>query len=177
MVVSPEAGLRAGPQKLEAEEADARPLAKLIDNAKADLQPLFGASEDRLRAEAAAAAAATGAPQPDLSVYYRVEGAKDPGALAEEVRALDFVEAAYVKPPAEPPTLPRENAPLTEEPPLATPDFTARQAYLEAAPGGVDARYAWTQPGGDGAGVNIIDVEAAWRFTHEDLTGNQGGVI
>ena len=42
-------------------------------------------------------------------------------------------------------------APAPEEPPPATPDFTARQIYLDAAPGGVDARWAWTQAGGRGA--------------------------
>jgi hypothetical protein len=68
-------------------------------------------------------------------------------------------------------------APLAAEPPTTTPDFTSHQGYLDAAPGGVDARYAWGRPGGDGAGVRIVDVEGAWRFTHEDLGTNQGGVI
>ena len=48
------------------------------------------------------------------------------------------------------------------------------QLYLEAAPGGVDARYAWTWPGGGGAGVSIIDCEWGWRFDHEDLTAEPG---
>ena len=64
-----------------------------------------------------------------------------------------------------------------EEPPPATPDFSARQIYLDAAPGGIDARWAWTQSGGRGRDVRIIDVEGNWRFTHEDLTQNQGGVV
>ncbi|WP_222440866.1 S8 family peptidase [Siccirubricoccus deserti] len=67
--------------------------------------------------------------------------------------------------------------PLPEEAPPASPDFTGRQGYLDAAPGGVDARWAWTQPGGRGDNVNIIDVEGAWRFTHEDLQASQGGVV
>jgi hypothetical protein len=66
--------------------------------------------------------------------------------------------------------------PLTDEPPPQTPDFTDRQEYLDAAPGGIDARYAWTVPGGTGVGVQIIDMEGAWQFTHEDLLQNQGGV-
>ena len=37
-----------------------------------------------------------------------------------------------------------------EEPPPATPDFSARQIYLDAAPSGIDARWAWTQSGGRG---------------------------
>jgi hypothetical protein len=66
--------------------------------------------------------------------------------------------------------------PLTDEPPPQTPDFTGQQGYLDAAPGGIDARYAWTVPGGTGVGVQIIDMEGAWQFTHEDLLQNQGGV-
>jgi hypothetical protein len=67
--------------------------------------------------------------------------------------------------------------PTMDEAPPVTPDFTTRQGYLLAAPGGIDAVFAATQPGGRGAGVRIIDVEGAWRFTHEDLTQNQGGVV
>ncbi|MCA9541390.1 MAG: S8 family serine peptidase, partial [Myxococcales bacterium] len=63
-----------------------------------------------------------------------------------------------------------------EAAPPATPDLSARQGYLDAAPGGIDARFAWTRPGGLGAGVRIIDVEGAWRFSHEDLLDGQGGV-
>ena len=40
-----------------------------------------------------------------------------------------------------------------------------------------DARYAWTFPGGGGAGVSIIDCEWGWRFDHEDLVTTQGGVV
>ena len=58
-----------------------------------------------------------------------------------------------------------------------TPDFTGRQGYLGAAPGGIDALYAHTRPGGRGAGVQIIDIELGWRFSHEDLLRNQGGVV
>jgi len=64
-----------------------------------------------------------------------------------------------------------------EEPPPASPDFSARQIYLNAAPAGVDARWAWTQSGGRGNDVRIFDVEGNWRFTHEDLTQNQGGIV
>lgn len=177
VMVHPEAGLRAGAEELVAAAADPKPLAETIGAAGAELTPLFGASEQRLRVEAATAAAQTGAAPPDLSVYYQAEGAKDPAALAEELAALDIVEAAYVKPPTEPPAFLTDLAPQAAEPPTTTPDFSSHQGYLDAAPGGVDARYAWGRPGGDGAGVRIVDVEGAWRFTHEDLGGNQGGVI
>jgi len=67
--------------------------------------------------------------------------------------------------------------PTASPPASRTPDLTGRQGYLEAAPVGVDARYAWTLPGGHGEDVRIIDIEGAWNFMHEDLLGNQGGVI
>jgi hypothetical protein len=142
------------------------------------MRPLFGISEKRLRAETSSLATTTGADVPDLSVYYRVDAPDERlDELAERLREQDVIEAAYVKPPAAPPQLLNEWAPRSEEPPLHTPNFTARQGYLDAAPGGIDARFAWTQGGGRGTGVGIIDIEGAWRFTHEDLTQNQGGVV
>lgn len=32
-------------------------------------------------------------------------------------------------------------------------------------------------PGGRGTGVRVTDCEWGWRFTHEDLVANQGGVV
>src|SRR5437868_2563968 len=45
------------------------------------------------------------------------------------------------------------------------------QGYLDAAPLGLDARYAWTQPGGRGENVRICDIEYSWNLTHNDLVG------
>ncbi|MGW4326411.1 S8 family serine peptidase [Nocardia sp. NPDC004573] len=101
--------------------------------------------------------------------------------LAARLRAADDVAAAYVKPPAEPPLAPEGARAITgrsaAEAPPVTPDFAVRQGYLDAAPKGIDARWAWTVPGGRGTGVRVVDIEGAWRFTHEDLQVNQGGVI
>lgn len=43
------------------------------------------------------------------------------------------------------------------------------QGYLDPAPDGIDAEYAWNFPGGDGAGQRIVDLERGWTFDHEDL--------
>lgn len=43
------------------------------------------------------------------------------------------------------------------------------QGYLEAAPEGIDARYAWSFPGGRGNGVRLVDLEGAWNLEHADL--------
>lgn len=67
--------------------------------------------------------------------------------------------------------------PLPMDSPPVSPSFETRQGYLGAAPGGIDARHAWTVSGGRGAGVQVIDCEWGWRFTHEDLRTNQGGVV
>lgn len=154
-------------------------LADLLTTEGITLEPLFGISEERLQARTATLSAETGADIPDLSVYYHVEapdGRLDD--LAKRFQEMDGIEAAYVKPPAEPAEFRMNDMPpQAEEPPVVTPDFTARQAYLGAAPTGIEAQHAWTVPGGRGAGVNIIDIEWGWRFTHEDLTQNQGGVV
>ncbi|MFI9402721.1 S8 family peptidase [Nocardia sp. NPDC052316] len=111
--------------------------------------------------------------------YFSVHGViEDLDAVAARLREDDEVDGAYVKPPAEPPIAP-DGAPdaRADDAPPVTPNFQARQGYLDPAPQGIDARWAWTMPGGRGQGVRVIDIEGAWRFTHEDLLIGQGGVI
>lgn len=187
VIARPEARLRAAPDGSVAslEAGDIKPLANLFSPKDVSLIPLFGLNEDRLLHETETLGPAFEEAPPDLSTYYRVDApAAKLEEMAENLLKNDAVEAAYIKPPAEPAMAPEvqeesinEAMPAAEEAPPATPDFTARQIYLNAAPAGVDARYAWTRPGGRGAGVRIIDIEGAWRFTHEDLKQNQGGVI
>jgi hypothetical protein len=113
----------------------------------------------------------------DLSVFYRVDAPPERlKELRNQLAASELVEAAYLKPAVELPQV-NDMTAAPEEPPPATPDYTARQIYLNAAPSGIDARWAWTQTGGRGRDIRIIDIEGAWRFTHEDLTQNQGGVV
>jgi hypothetical protein len=142
---------------------------------------------------------------PDLSQYFRVEAPDEQlDSVAATLRELPVVQAAYVKPPTYPAAMTKTpaSAPSVKAPPArarytpgvtetgindmlpreddaapVTPDFVSRQGYLAAAPGGIDAVFAATQPGGRGAGVRIIDIEGAWRFTHEDLLQNQGGAV
>ena len=193
VITKPEAGLRATSEGVtSALRADVGPLAELLASAEITLQPLFGVSEDRLKLEATSLtpAFADGVEPPDLSVFYRVAAPEERlDELAERLRQQPLVEAAYVKPPVE---LARAKEyessvalgedintmqPLMQDAPPATPDFTGRQGYLDAAPGGIDARHAWTLPGGFGAGVRVIDLEWGWRFSHEDLVQNQGGIV
>jgi FG-GAP-like repeat/Subtilase family len=186
VIAKPTAGLRAaaaGPTSVAG--ADTAALTAILGQHTAVMQPLFGLSEDRLQAQARDLAARTpAAPQPpvDLSLFYRVTA--DEGRLedlARQLRASDLIDAAYVKPAAEPPVIQihriNEMQPDPADAPAMTPNFVPNQVYLNAAPVGVDAEFGWTLPGGDGSRVKVIDCEWAWRFTHEDLAGNQGGVV
>ena len=47
-------------------------------------------------------------------------------------------------------------------------DYNIYQEYLNAAPVGIDARWAWEQPHGKGAGIGFVDLEQGWRLSHED---------
>jgi hypothetical protein len=156
--------------------ADVGALPEIAAESGITIVPLFGPSEERVRRQVETLEATTASEVPDLSVYYRVFAPDERlDELAESLREEDAVEAAYVKPPSEPPQI-NEMTAAPEAAPPATPDFTASQIYLNAAPAGIDAHYAATVSGGRGHDVQIIDIEGAWRFTHEDLTQNQGGL-
>jgi hypothetical protein len=179
VIAEPEAGLRVEDRSVASiADADVAPLANLLTSTGAVLRPLFGLSEDRLKLRASMLASATGVLPPDLSTFYRVEATDERlEELAEELRGHDAIHAAFIKPAAELPQRLNDMLPAAEPAPPATTDFTPRQQYLNAAPGGIDARFAWTVKGGGGTGVRIIDIEGAWRFSHEDLLQNQGGVV
>ena len=182
-LAAPGTGLRARAAAVaSASGANVSSLNALLTAAGATMVPIFG-SEPRVEASRAAAATSAAASLPELSSYYSV--IVDPAKmdkLAADLLNDPSVQAAYVKPAATPPVWLEDGgqavadaAPDGEQVP--TPSFVANQLYLEVAPGGIDARYAWTRSGGKGQGVRVIDVEGAWRFTHEDLLQNQGGVI
>lgn len=178
VVTKAHAGLRAaGPALTSVTGAKVGDLNSLLRSSGASMTPLFGA-EDRVLAKMAVAPAAAAAAS-GLTSFYQVhaeDGKLD--KLARDLLRQDLVDGAFVRPRIEPPTLPETFATKpTEVAPPTTPSFLTRQMYLEAAPGGIDAKFAWTRPGGQGQGVRIIDIEGEWRFSHEDLAQNQGGVV
>jgi len=193
MKVKSDVGLRARAEGLTSmADTDISELIELLDSEGATVEPLFGESEEQLESEAASMTPVEDREVPDLSVYYHIEVDEDKmEALAEKLNELDEVEAAYVKPPAELPEIKEASeaeeaaeraalndmTPAEETPPATTPDFTSRQGYLDAAPEGIDAHYAWRLAGGRGNGVRIIDIEWGWNFDHEDHRANQGGVV
>jgi hypothetical protein len=181
LVADAAAELRMTPDGFESRGgADVGGLAAALAGEGVTVEPLFGVPEERIRD---LADGLPGAGDADMGVFYHVSAPDaDLEALADRLRDVAGVAGAYVKPPGEPPVaideeMLAEMAPAAGEPPAATPSFVARQLYLNAAPVGVDARYAWALPGGRGAGVRIIDCEWGWRFNHEDLRVNQGGVV
>jgi len=160
--------------------ADVSYLNSVLSKSEATLVPVFG-NEDRVAIAMAAALQSPDAVDlPTLNSYYRVVADDEKlDELAYKLLETDVVDAAYVKPPMQPPVIFEDaiQPPNPQEAPPVTPNFNARQIYLDAAPAGIDARFAATAPGGKGQGVRIIDIEGAWRFSHEDLVQNQGGVI
>ena len=96
----------------------------------------------------------------DLNLYFTAAVApKAQAALIDQLNALDSVEIAYAPPKPED---------AWADAPPATGVYTGSQDYVEAAPIGIDARYARTVQGGAGLGVKVIDVETGWNFNHED---------
>ncbi|MDF0652469.1 MAG: FG-GAP-like repeat-containing protein [Nitrospira sp.] len=189
-----EAGLRAGGADVASVTgADTSLLSSLLSSHDAVMHPMFGLSEDRTRAHVETLVESLqGDVTPntqlvlDLPMFYRIAAPEDKlERLAEQLLANDLVEAAYVKPAGAPPAVAEaqqiqrlnDMQPDAADTPPVTPDFVANQGYLAVAPGGIDAPFAGTIPGGGGSGVKIIDCEWAWRFTHEDLLQNQGGVV
>jgi subtilase family protein len=150
-------------------------IASVLKTFGASMTPLFPAG--RARAAAPPSADVSLAPVA-TPVYQRV--AAHEGQLkriAEALRAVPSVEAAYVKPAPSPAI--NKMVPLAAPPglPHPSPDFAPRQDYLNVAPGGIDAHFAWGYAGGRGAGVTIVDVEGEWQLTHEDLLTNNNGVL
>jgi hypothetical protein len=106
-------------------------------------------------------------PQRSLTQYWRFAAPTDEHdleALVKKLNALDIVDTAYGD---------ASGDRSTPSPPIlagAPPDPLVRsQYYLDPAPVGVDARFAWSRPDGGGASVGFVDLESGWLFSHEDL--------
>ena len=198
VIVKPEAGVRATRERVRSiTAADTNPIAELLASENATMRPLFGLSEERMQARTAELDTESDADVLDLSIYYKIDA---PDERLEEIASRlleqEIVDGAYVKPAPEepiapalneilnmgsateftpPPPLPPPPPPLP--PPQSSPNFTTRQTYLDPAPTGINVKFASKIPGGRGRGVSVIDIERNWRFSHEDLIQNQGGII
>ncbi len=103
-------------------------------------------------------------PIPDLNTYFTVK--LDQNISVQEAidlfSKLLYVEAVYPIPiPVEPPQVPDYTDPANTS--------GSYQNYLDPAPNGIDALYAWHGSGGKGKGVHIVDMEYDWNRFHADL--------
>ena len=95
----------------------------------------------------------------DLRTYVVLEGQEFQG-FAQAVENDHRIEHLYLAYSAQPPPI---------DIPPETPSFVEEQGYLAEALGGFDTNYAKLWPGGDGAGIVVVDIEYSWDPTHEDL--------
>ena len=156
---------------------DHRRLEDAVESAGGRLGPLFRRPRAQL-VEHLTELRARRARVPDLTVFHEIVAREEQHARIR--RAVHrHIAGAYRKAPAD---IPLEMTtcvdPVRALPHAVTPtpNYVHRQGYLHAAPHGIDASWAWSQ-GGDGTGVQIVDVERAWNFRHEDLFEFFGGVV
>ena len=130
-----------------------------LRSAVASHAKLFTLPKQKLNELRARESSRSGKILPDLNLWVELtlQSGTDAAAFLEEMKRLPSVEIA-------------EPAPLPQPPPATTPDFSGSQGYLDAALGGIEARFSFTIPGGNGSGVTIYDVEYNWLQTHEDLS-------
>ncbi|MGR5907865.1 S8 family peptidase [Bacillus paranthracis] len=107
----------------------------------------------------------------NLLNYYIVETQDgiDVQALLTKIEKSSLVETAYLQ---EEEASPEERLPNLSVNPYDEPRLT-RQGYLEPAPLGINAPYAWSIKGGDGKGTTFVDMEYGWLFSHEDLVNQK----
>ncbi|HDR8176980.1 TPA: S8 family serine peptidase [Bacillus cereus] len=107
----------------------------------------------------------------NLLNYYIVEnqGDIDVQALLVKFEKSSLIETAYLQ---EEETPPQDRLPNLSVNPYDEPRLT-RQGYLEPAPLGINAPYAWSINGGDGKGTTFVDMEYGWLLSHEDLVNQK----
>lgn len=165
------AGAQAGTLMDVAREHELRGLAAILDEYDLErAQPVVRSlpPEEILKLESTAARSAL-PPLHSLTTYWRLDLRKrwdDAEKVVAQLNELHEVDRAY-----------RELA-VSEPVVNATDDdYAAAQNYLDAAPTGIDARWAWTQANGEGAGVGVVDVEQGWFLNHEDLSAKAPTLI
>jgi hypothetical protein len=155
------------PQQLDGWQASLGGTAKRL--APLRLLPLFGSLNSNLLNELVDRARKNDPDYKpvDFSAWFQVETPAGVNAdeLVKPLRKLANVETAYVMVPSPPPVDPGDDV------------RNPRQHYQDAAPNGIDARYAWRFKGGDGAGIGFVDLEQGWDLDHEDLKGAKISII
>jgi hypothetical protein len=97
---------------------------------------------------------------PNFLTFFYIDAPPDTDLerLAKALNSWSSVKTAYIDRPAPDPAVNAADDPRWPN-----------QGYLDPAPDGIDAEYAWGFGGGDGAGQTCIDLEKGWTLNHEDL--------
>lgn len=142
------------------------------------IERLFSRDEARLEDERRAGMRIGGEQLADLNLFFSVTfessvSRQEAQLIADALLELDIVESAYFE---------RQLTVNASDIAPTTPSFETYQNHLDQAfdnstidsftglkRNGIEARYAWTFPGGRGANVNFVDVDEGWDTIHEDL--------
>lgn len=99
---------------------------------------------------------------PNLFSYFVIRSQEPmyPGSrLLQKLAGFKEIELAYV-----------QSGLFTTASATCTGRAISRKGYMDPAPNGIDAGYAWTLKGGKGVpGVHFIDIEQGWLPNHEAI--------
>ena len=144
-----------------AKEAGLQALVNALDTFKLNSRPLITSvkAADLEKIEQGAMQGET-PPLRSLLNYWRLD-ARHLGHKLDEaeaaLRRLPEIEIVYREKTPSDPVNPGDDT------------YSGAENFLDAAPTGIDARWVWTQPNGDGSTMRFIDLEQGWLLGHEDL--------
>jgi serine protease len=132
-------------------------LDRLTADGRARWQRVHTVDEERLTAIRSTAEARLHRVTPDLNTefYLRCADSAASERAAATLRAVAVVEAV--------------RAVATPVAPPATPKYVSNQGYLNPAPSGLDAKYAWSQFGNRGEGIRFADLEYTFNASHAEF--------
>lgn len=104
-----------------------------------------------------------------LTSYWRIDAREKSGDMEEILKRLNSLYEVD-----------KASAELAATDPLvnaADDPYNATQDYLDAAPEGIDARWAWMQLNSEGAGIGFVDLEQGWFPGHEDYASKSPSIV
>ncbi len=128
-----------------------------------------GTDNDKLLKLERQAAKSEMPPIHSLTAYWRLDARNRTDRIEEIIKRLNTlreVDLAY-----------REFAASDPAVNAADDPYNSGQGYQDAAPTGIDARWAWTQPNGEGAGIGFVDLEQGWFLGHEDFAAKSPSLL
>ncbi|AUD79324.1 hypothetical protein CW740_08725 [Kangiella profundi] len=145
-----------------AKSHNAKGLLKILDsyNLESSVPVIKGTKRSRILEMEKAAMKSELPPINSLTQYWRLDLRDQPELVREligRLNELPEVDLAYRELSVSDPLVDASDDP-----------YNGTQNYQDAAPDGIDARWAWTQANGEGAGVGFVDLEQGWFLAHED---------